>query len=229
MKKNNAIIFDMDGVLFPTEDLKFRAYQDAFKNLYNIDIKETPERLGLSETKAMELFLNIYNKQGDSSKIPELIQKKREAYYNILEKQDFSPIEGVEDLLKRIKKSGEFKIGLATSSNLKSTEILIKKFGFEKYFDSILSLEHVTKPKPDPEIYLTSAKLLGIDPSRCVVFEDSPTGLEAAKRAGMHRVGIATGISKEQIRVFSDLAINDFREISIEEIKSLLNKSCNKC
>lgn len=218
----------MDGVLFPTEDLKFRAYQDVFKNLYNIDIKETPGRIGLSETKAMELFLNIYNKQGDSSKIQELIQKKREVYYNILEKQDFSPITGVEEFLKKIKLSGEFKVGLATSSNLKSTEILIKKFGFKKYFDSILSLEHVIKPKPDPEIYLSSAKLLGIDPSCCVVFEDSPTGLEAAKRAGMYRVGIATGISREQIQTFSDLAINDFRDIKIENIKKLINQFKNK-
>jgi len=229
IKKSNAIIFDMDGVLFPTEGLKFMAYQEVFRTLYGIAIEETIERLGLSETKAMELFLNTYNKKIDFPKIPELIQKKREAYYNILAKQEIIPYAGAEDLLKIIKNSREFKIGLATSSDLKSTEILIKRFGFKKYFDSILSREQVIKPKPDPEVYLTSASLLKISPENCVVFEDSPTGLEAAGRAGMHKIGVTTGISKEKMQLYADLVINDFREINIEEIRSLLNKSCNKC
>ena len=85
----NGIIFDMDGVLFPTEELKFKAYWKVFKDLYGIDIEETPERLGLAEVKVMELFLNRHNKQADLPKISELVQKKREAYYNILAKQDF--------------------------------------------------------------------------------------------------------------------------------------------
>jgi len=218
----------MDGVLFPTEELKFKAYQQVFRDSYGIDILETSERLGLSETRVMELFLNKHGKQTDLSKVQELILKKREAYYNILAKQDFQPTAGVEDFLKEIMASGQFKIGLATSSNQKSTDILMEKFGFGKYFDLILSLEHVNKPKPDPEIYLSSAKLLEIDPKNCVVFEDSFFGLEAAKKAGMHRVGVATGISINQIRVHADLAISDFKEIKVKEIKNLLSGPCCK-
>jgi beta-phosphoglucomutase len=187
-----GVIFDMDGVLFPTEELKFAAYQKVFHDVYGIEIEETPKRLGLSEAKVMELFLKKYGKQGGFSKIPELIQKKREAYYTILAKYDLCPTAGVEDLLKELRNDGGFKIGLATMSNQKSMKLLMERFNLEKYFDSLLSLECVTKPKPDPEIYLLSAEQLRVHPEDCVVFEDSPPGVRAAKAAGMRCVVIAT-------------------------------------
>lgn len=218
----NGIIFDMDGVLFPTEELKFKAYQKVFKDLYDINIQETPERLGLAEAKVMALFLNMHNKQVDLPKVPELIQKKREAYYSILAETDFKPLAGVEDFLKEIKASGLFKIGLATVSNQKSTDILMEIFGFRKYFDSILSLEHIEKPKPDPEIYLLSAERLGVAPKECVVFEDSLAGLESARRAGMCRIGVVAGAGVKQIGACANLIIKDFRDINVEEVKKLL-------
>jgi len=215
----------MDGVLFPTEPIKFKAYQQVFQDFFDIDIEENPERLGMAEAKTMELFLKMYNKQADFKKIPELIQKKREVYYDILQKQNFEPIAGVKNFLDELKNNGVFKIGLATASDQKSTDILIKKFGFGKYFDSILSFEQVAKPKPDPEIYLESSQRLELLPSDCVVFEDTLIGLEAAERAGMISVGIATGIIREKLFVHADLVVSNFNEINPEMIKELFEIS----
>jgi HAD superfamily hydrolase (TIGR01509 family) len=217
MLDSKGVIFDMDGVLFPTEELKFEAYKKVFKDSYGVDIKETSERLGLAETKVMELFLTMHGKSSELPKIPELIQKKRRAYYDILAEQDFQPIVGVEEFLKGLKADGGFKIGLATVSNQESTDILMERFDFGKYFDSILSLEQVTKPKPDPEIYLLSAERLGVNPKNCVVFEDSPPGVAAAKAAGMKCVGITTGTTAGKLAA-ADVIIKNFKELHIEKI-----------
>ena len=93
----------------------------------------------------------------------------------------------------------------------------MERFDFGKYFDSILSLEQVTKPKPDPEIYLLSAERLGVDPKKCVVFEDSPAGVAAAKGAGMKCVGIATGTTAEKLAA-ADVIIKNFNELRVEKI-----------
>jgi beta-phosphoglucomutase len=214
-------IFDMDGVLFPTEELKFKAYHEVFEREYGVNLRDTEKRLGLSETKAMELFLEIYGHSADFAKIPKLVQWKRQAYYQIIEKDNFQPYPGVEDFLKEFKNSKEFKIALATSSNRKSAEILLKHFNFMDYFDIVLSLEDVKNPKPNPEIYFLASERLGTKPEFCVVFEDSLVGLAAAKSAGMKCVAITTGVPSERLSK-ADLVVRSFNQVSIDIIRQLL-------
>jgi len=217
----NGIIFDMDGVLFPTEGLKFKAYAQVFKNEYGLELQDTPKRLGLSETKAMELFLEILGRPEESGDIPKLTELKREAYYKILDQENFQAYEGVENFLQQLKDSGEFKIGLATSSNRKSTDILLDRFDFRRFFETVICVEDVKEPKPSPETYLLAATKLGLKPDSCLVFEDSPAGIEAAKSAGMKCAAITNGVGEDQLNK-ADMVIDSFNQLDIKRIQELL-------
>jgi len=225
MKTAKAAIFDMDNVLFPTEALKFRAYQRVFQDVYGIRLEDTEDRVGLSEDNAFGLFLSRTGVERDAEKITDLIQAKRNAYYAILDREDFSPYPGTMGLLGGLR-SGGWKTALATMSDQRSTDSLIDRFGFRRLFDSIVSVESVRRPKPDPEIYLISAVRLGAVPERCVAIEDSPAGLEAATRAGMKTIAVTHGAFSTR-RLAADLVVDGFEGIDAGRIEALLPGSAS--
>jgi HAD superfamily hydrolase (TIGR01509 family) len=103
----------------------------------------------------------------------------------------------------------EAPIGLATNAEPANVEFVLTGAGLESYFRVRVDGHQVERPKPHPDIYLLAAKRLGADPENCVVFEDSLTGVEAAKRAGMRVVGVRSTLSELP---GADLLVEDFRD-----------------
>jgi beta-phosphoglucomutase len=213
-------IFDMDGVLFPTEELKFKAYEQVFKEAYGLVLADTVERLGISETDATRLFLKLNSLPADEFVIRDLIKKKRQAYLRILGEEEFAPYPGVKNFLRALQVNGQFKLALATSSEPESTEILLARFGLKFFFAIIVTAKDVIKAKPDPQIYLLAAKMLALNPDRCVVFEDSPAGIASAKSANMKCVAITTGVSAKLL-LQADLITGSFKRIDEVKINEL--------
>ncbi len=212
-----AVIFDMDGVLVNTEPLKFRAYQEVFKNRFDIVLQDDPRRLGMHEIPAVEFFLKKYELDGD---VAEIVREKRQAYYRILDKVPFAMFSGATELLAKLRADGGLLIDLATSSDRRSAAIIFKRFDLEKYFDLVLTQEDIEKKKPDPEIYLKSASGLKINPEECVVVEDSEVGVEAAKKAGMKCIAVTFTTSRNRLGR-ADLVIDELKQLTLEKIKSL--------
>ena len=118
----------------------------------------------------------------------DMAEKKNRIYVEYVKKlRQEELLPGVKELLERMKDSG-IKIALGSAS--KNAEMILEGLGITKYFDAIVDGTMVTKAKPDPEVFLLGAKLLGVSAEECVVFEDSTAGIQAAKRAGMGTVGI---------------------------------------
>jgi HAD superfamily hydrolase (TIGR01509 family) len=206
-----AAIFDMDNVLFPTEELKFRAYAQVLAERYGIRVEDTPERVGLSERAAMTFFLERYGLESQTDQVAGLIQAKRAAYYGILERTAFAPYDGARSLLAELRCHG-WKTGLATMSDGRSTETLLGRFDFRRLFDAVISVENVSRPKPDPEIYLAAAERLGVPAADCVAVEDSPTGLEAARRAGMKTIAVTNSVPYERL-AGADLVVESLSQL----------------
>ena len=100
---------------------------------------------------------------------------------------------------------------------------MLDKCHIERYFEAAVAGDEVTRCKPDPEIYLTAASKLGLKAEECIVFEDAEAGIEAAKRAGMRVVALATTFSREFLETTdADLIINDFRDIDVATLRSLV-------
>ncbi|EPR68709.1 Beta-phosphoglucomutase [Cyclobacterium qasimii M12-11B] len=122
--------------------------------------------------------------------------------------------------LQDLKNEG-FRTGVATSAPRANLDLIMGALKFAPKMESILASENVKNHKPDPEVYLTSAKLLDVNPANCLVFEDSFSGVSAAINAGMRVVGVLSSHTKEDLPP-CQLYINDYSEIDIQTVEKLL-------
>ena len=114
-----------------------------------------------------------------------------------------------------------FKIGVVSGSSREQVNAFLKEIGLKKYFDAIISSSDVKNNKPNPDSYLLGAEKLGVKPKECVGIEDSATGLEALKRAGMGAIVVRHKINKSQDLSKADILVNNLGEITIDMVKNL--------
>jgi beta-phosphoglucomutase-like phosphatase (HAD superfamily) len=114
-------------------------------------------------------------------------------------------------------------MAVASSAMAKNVEFVVDALGFRPYFRCLVSGDEVTHPKPDPEIYLRTARKLGVEPTGCVAFEDSFVGVEAAKRAGMRCVAIASTFPAAELQqqTQADLIVPGFEGLTLGALRGL--------
>ncbi len=203
------VIFDMDGTIVLDEGIYKLAFLKVLDNKLHKKIDNLELIGGIGVKKEWEILsekFKIKNKNLD-----ELVLLTEEEYLKHIDKIKDSP--GFEEFVEELKDRG-IPIALATSSSWKITDAILNKLGWENLFDAITTIEEVTVPKPDPEIFLLSANKIGVEPDMCMGIEDSEAGIEAAKAAGMQAVGITNGDINKELKG-ADLAINHFDEIEI--------------
>lgn len=206
-KNFKAILFDFDGVLGKTMEDNYKAWANSLAS-YGIQIEREEYFLmeGAPPKKVAEIFLKL-NHQGLES-IDDIVVSK-EKYYH--ENRSFALYEGVEELINNVKAKG-FRLGLVTGASrqrLAGTGINT----FLDQFDAQITGDQVSKGKPDPEPYLLGAQKLNLEPSECLVVENAPLGIQAAKKAGMYCVAICSTLSKEHLGL-ADIILNDIGEFS---------------
>lgn len=214
--KNIAVIFDMDGTIVNNMDYHKIAWKKFLeKKSIDYDFQKFVKHFGKTNR---DLLIMLYGNDLTEKQIFDLAEEK-EALYREIYKKDIKPAPGLTDLLKRLQKEN-IKTAVGTSAPTSNVEFVLEYTKIRKYFDVIVDESMVQKGKPDPAIYLKCAEELEINPTSCLVFEDSKTGIEAGIRAKMNVVGLTTMHSSDYFSGVK-LAINDFREISIEKIIEL--------
>ena len=137
-------------------------------------------------------------------------------------KFDFYP--GALDFLRNLKAHG-VKCAVVTSSNRKKMETLRRQIGdFDRLFDRVFTAEDFKASKPDPDCYVRAAAAFALEKDRCVVFEDAPNGLEAGRRSGIFTVGVATGLTEEQIAPLCDAVVRDYRGFTTEALERIVEQ-----
>jgi HAD superfamily hydrolase (TIGR01509 family) len=182
----DAVVFDNDGLLLDTESVWTRAEEDLFELR---GAKFTPaDKLELVGTSA-EIAGGILERQlGEPGRAGELIEELNELVVAELE-HGVEAMLGARELLERLQ--GKVPIGLVSNSPLRFVRRSIELAGFEGFFDVVLSAHEVAAPKPAPDPYLEACRRLGVEPGPDVVaLEDSPTGVAAARAAGLTVIGI---------------------------------------
>ena len=124
---------------------------------------------------------------------------------------------GSVELIRKLK-ADRIPMALASSSNVTDIEGDLEAIGITGVFDAVISGEHCEKGKPDPEIFLKAAAALEIAPEKCVVIEDSESGVQAAKAAGMGCIGYANPDAIKQDLHMADEVITDFAQLSVQDI-----------
>jgi len=213
-----AVIFDMDGVLLDSEPLHFAALNDMLApEGVTVRPEENQHLLG---TTVEDTFRWIM----DRFALPEPVETYKRRYdERILErlKGDLQPSAGLIAVLDHLTHLG-MPLAVASSSNRAWVEATLRSLNIRERFRVVVSGEDVERGKPDPEIYLAAAKLLGVNPDVCLVFEDAPTGIQSAKRAGMKVVALRTPYTKTlRLEVMADTVIDSFKEFHIDAFSSM--------
>ncbi|MBR1556190.1 MAG: HAD family phosphatase [Prevotella sp.] len=214
MSQLKAALFDLDGVVFDTEP-QYTIFWGSQCRLYH------PEHPGLEHEIKGQTLTQIYDQWFSGPLEPE--QQVITARLNDYESQmHYDFIEGFERMIADIRSHG-VKTAVVTSSNLPKMEAVYRyQPEFKRLFDAILTSEDFERSKPDPDCYLKAAERLGAQTDECIVFEDSFNGLRSGRAAQMKVVGLATTNSAESIRELSDIQISDYRDISFDQLSSLL-------
>ena len=214
MSQLKAALFDLDGVVFDTEP-QYTIFWGSQCRLYH------PEHPGLEHEIKGQTLTQIYDQWFSGPLEPE--QQVITTRLNDYESQmHYDFIEGFERMIADIRSHG-VKTAVVTSSNLPKMEAVYRyQPEFKRLFDAILTSEDFERSKPDPDCYLKAAERLGAQTDECIVFEDSFNGLRSGRAAQMKVVGLATTNSAESIRELSDIQISDYRDISFDQLSSLL-------
>ncbi len=183
-----ALIFDMDGVIVHSNPLHCEAWA-AFNRRYGLET--TPGMLERMYGRRNDWIVRDFF--GDGLTEDEIAARgaaKEEIYREMLgSRMEESLVPGVRAFLDRFRGA---PMALATNAEPENVDFVLDRAGLRQYFRVVVDGHQVSHPKPHPEIYLRAAELLGIAPANCIVLEDSHTGVEAARAAGMRVAGLGT-------------------------------------
>ena len=211
-------IFDLDGVIVDTAHYHYLAWKRLAAELgYNLSERENEQLKGVSRMRSLEIILELAGISFGEAEKNKLADKKNAWFIEYV--QQISPDEifpGVQQLIQDLKSNG-IKVGLASSS--KNAGTVIRLLQLQHEFDAIVDGSMIRHTKPHPEIFLKTAKMLGVTPKACVVIEDAEAGVEAALAAGMKCIGIGSPeLLKKSNKVFprtSGINLSVLRELEI--------------
>jgi len=211
-----VVIFDMDGVIMDSETMVFGLMSKLLKK-YNINFtrKVFNTTIGMSGKSFFKFIKEKYN-------LPEPYTFYGSQYSvdeEIAAYKHMKPLDGVMEFIQDLLKNN-IKTALATSASKRRMCAAIDEFKLHGLFEATISADDITESKPDPTIFLTAANQLGVSTADCVVIEDAPNGIKAAKAAGMKCIAITTTLSEDKLQD-ADLIINNFDEINHKTIENI--------
>lgn len=204
----DAVVFDNDGLLLDTESVWTRAEEDLFERR---GLEFTPaDKRELVGTSAEIAGGILERRLGEPGRAAELIEELNALVVAELE-HGVEAMIGARELLERLRQRGT-PIGLVSNSPLRFVQRSIEIVGFEGHFDVIVSAHEVAAPKPAPDPYLEACRRLGVEPGPSVVaLEDSPTGVAAARAAGLTVIGVPSieGIALEEAHHLAESLLDE--------------------
>ncbi len=208
-----AAIFDMDGVLIDSYRAHFESCLRVAAELGRVYTEEQ-FAAGFGRT-TREVIAEQWQGQGEALSDDQIarIDERKEWLFREIIGADFPAMPGAVELIESLVQAG-FRVAVGSSGPRENVQLAIDRLGIGKLLSAIVTGHDVKHGKPDPQVFLIAAERCGVSPGRCVVIEDAPVGIEAARRGGMHVIGLAsTGRTVEQLRA-ADLVVTSLRELS---------------
>jgi beta-phosphoglucomutase len=216
--KIGAFLFDLDGVIVDTAVFHYQAWRKLCNTLgFDIDQAFNETLKGISRMDSLDAILKHGNITLGKEEKEKYAKIKNDWYLemvNEMTEDDILP--GVKCFLQESRALG---LQIALGSASKNARLILEKTGILPLFDELIDGNHVSKSKPDPEVFLKGAKVLGVKNEECVVFEDAFAGVQAAKAANM----IAIGIGSKEVLSNADFVISGLHEMSPNDIITRLN------
>ena len=206
-----AAIFDMDGTMVDNNEFHKKAFQKFCKK-YGFELSEDDFMKNYSGRSNKQLMPKVFGKELNNEEIKKYAEEK-EALYRDIYADHIEPVEGLHDLIEKLQKKG-IKVAIATGAIPKNREFVLSSLQLMDTFDIVVGDEEVQLGKPHPDIFLKTAEKLDISPEHCIVFEDAPAGISAAKKAGMKVIVLTTSHSEDALKD-ADLVIENFSQLEL--------------
>ena len=183
IQNKKAAIFDLDGTVADTLPLWNEAAKRVLKKFLNYE-ESFKLTNGASLHTNLSTLLQEHN-LGTNQSLKELADLAHNEFLNLLQESALEPRDGFWEFTYELKKQKNLKLSLTTNTKKSVAQAILSKLEISQTFDSYVFGDEVSKEKPDPEIYLKTAKALNVLPHQCIVFEDSVVGCKAALKASM--------------------------------------------
>lgn len=216
---HKGLIFDLDGVIVDTAKFHYLAWKDLANELeINFTIEDNERLKGVSRNRSFEIILELGQIDMSLEDQVKYCNKKNVVYLDYIKSlTNMDCLPGVHEFLLDAKSKG-YKIALGSAS--KNAIFILEQLGITYLFDAIVDGTHVSRAKPDPEVFIQGALKLSIKPEVCIVFEDAIAGIQAAQRAKMKVVGVGAPHALLQ----ADYHITSFENLSINELEEALKE-----
>lgn len=213
-----AVLWDMDGTLIDSAEYHWLSWRETLAG----------EGLDLSRDR----FLTTFGRRNDAvlrdllgddladAEIARIAVAKEDRYRALVRTGGIEPLPGARDWLARLGAAG-WRQAVASSAPRLNIATILDALGLAESFDAVAGEEDAARGKPEPDIFLVAAEKLRVPPARCVVVEDAPAGVEAARRAGMRRVGV--GVAHGPLE--ADLTVPSLAELPEDAFDRLLGES----
>lgn len=203
-----AIIFDLDGVICFTDEYHYLAWKEMADSIGVPFDREVNNRLrGVSRMASLDIILERSSETYSQAEKEELANQKNEIYKSLLTRITPNDLSSeVKFTLAALRSLG---LKLAIGSSSKNTPMILQQLGLEGFFDAVSDGNNITRSKPDPEVFLKAAQMLGLPAENCLVVEDAVSGAQAGHRAGMQVACVgdasAAGAGDYNLTAFSQL------------------------
>ena len=220
-----AIIWDVDGTLVDTAEQHFRAWTRLAA-----EIAKPFSRDDFAATFGMrnpEIIRKLFYPHADDTRCAELGERKEDLYRASVREEGTQLLPGVAPLLESFAAAG-WPQAVGSSAPPGNLDLLLDLTCTRRYFAAIVSGDDVKRGKPDPEVFLTAAARLNVEPPRCVVFEDAVAGVQAARAGGMRCVAVTFvghHPADKLSRAGADLVVGSLEEVTATEIAALVRET----
>ena len=215
-EESRAVLWDMDGTLFRATEQHWLAWRETLAGEgFDLTADHFAKSFGRSDDETLRCYLGAGL---PATEVQRICTIKTARFLELVRASGVELLPGVEYWLRRLK-SRSWRQAVASSATLDVIETILELLNARAHFDAIVSCEDVEHSKPDPQIFLLTARKLGVPPAHCVVVEDAPAGIEAARRAEMHSIGVLTTHS---VLANADLTVQTLNDLASDAFEQLL-------
>jgi len=221
-----GVIFDVDGVIADTEAVNAQASIKMFSDLFSADDvrrEDFTEGLGRGAEAYIKAAAEVHHLELSDKQVVAATHARQENFLKLLKEQPLPPFPGVLELITEGLKRSDIRLAIATSSTREKSEAVLQSARIP-YTDMVyITGDQVTHKKPHPELFLLAAERIGIEPGKCVVIEDAPNGVQAAKAAGCTCVAVTNSTSAEHLHE-ADLVVDSLESVDIDTLAHLVDR-----
>lgn len=226
MDKLYGLIFDVDGVIADTEAVNALASIQVFGELFgqhNVAREDFEAGLGRGAENYVRAAAEVHGLELTGEQVKEATRLRQEYFLEILAYEPLPPFPGVMELIEAAMGRENFRVAIATSGTLEKSRAVLEATGVPYREMAYINGDDVKHRKPDPELFLLAAERIGIAPADCVVIEDAPNGVQAAKAAGAKCIAVTNSTAADKLAK-ADIVCDSLERIDCEMIASLIEE-----